>query len=81
MRHLINSTIKDVSRKEKLSYKTITGIVYRLINKEVDWSQYSDLTTLDIDKISDKKGHQDYLTIVSVKTKSYDLSVLAVMDD
>lgn len=81
MRHLINSTIKDVSRKEKLSYKTITRIVHRLINKKVDWSQYLDLTTLGIDEISDKKGHKDYLTIVSVKTKSGDLSVLAVLDN
>ena len=81
MRSLINSTIKDVSLKENLSYKTITRIVHRLINKKVDWSEYSDLTTLGIDEISDKKGHQDYLTIVSVKTKSGDLSVIAVLDD
>ena len=81
MRSLINSTIKDVSRKENLSYKTITRIVNRLINKKVDWSEYSDLMTLGIDEISDKKGHQDYLTIVSVKTKSGDLSVIAVLDD
>jgi len=81
MRSLINSTIKDVSRKASLSYKTITRIVNRLINKKVDWSEYSDLMTLGIDEISDKKGHQDYITIVSVKTKSGDLSVIAVLDD
>ncbi len=58
MRSLINRTIKDVSRKENLSYKTITRIVSILINKRVNWSEYSDLTPLGIDEIRDKKGHQ-----------------------
>ena len=36
MRSLINSTIEDVSRKERVSYKTIVRVVNRQINKEVD---------------------------------------------
>jgi transposase len=41
MRCLINSTIEDVSRKERVSYKTIVRAVRRQINKSVDWSQYT----------------------------------------
>jgi transposase len=81
MRSLINSTIEDVSRKERISYKTIVRAVKRQINTEVDWSQYTDLETLGLDEISDKKGHQDYLVIISVKSKSGELSVIAVLDD
>ena len=81
MRSLINSTIEDVSRKERVSYKTIVRVVNRQVNKAVDWSQYSDLETIGIDEISDKKGYQDYLAIISVKSQSGELSVIAVLND
>ena len=81
MRSLINSTVEDVSRKEKISYKTIVRIVNRQVNNVVDWSEYKDLSTIGIDEISDKKGHQDYLVIISSKSASGELSVLAVLDD
>ena len=81
MRSLINSTISDVSRKEKIGCKTITRALNRLVNKSVDWSQYSDLETIGIDEISNKKGHKDYIAIVSAITKAGDLSVIAVLDE
>jgi transposase len=81
MRCLINSTVEDVSRKESVSYKTIVRAVSRQVNSTVDWSQYTDLNTIGIDEISDKKGHHDYLAIVSTKSKSGVLSVIAVLED
>ena len=81
MRSLINSTVEDVSRKERISYKTIIRVLDRQVNKEVDWSQYSDLETIGIDEISDKKGYQDYLAIISVKSRLDELSVIAVLND
>jgi len=81
MRCLINSTVEDVSRKESVSYKTIVRAVSRQVNSTVDWSQYTDLNTIGIDEISNKKGHHDYLAIVSTKSKSGVLSVIAVLED
>jgi transposase len=81
MRSLINSTIQDVSKKEKISYKTIVRVLDRHVSTEVDWSQYTNLEVLGIDEISDRKGHQDYLEIISTRTKSGELSVIAVLDD
>ncbi|KXO09333.1 Mobile element protein [Moritella sp. JT01] len=81
MRYLINSTVEDVSRKESVSYKTIVRAVSRQVNSTVDWSQYTDLNTIGIDEISNKKGHHDYLAIVSTKSKSGVLSVIAVLED
>lgn len=81
MRNLINSTIEDVSKKLKISYKTVASVVDREVSKEVDWSKYTDLETLGIDEISDRKGHQDYLAIISTKAKSGELSVIAVLTD
>jgi transposase len=81
MRNLINSTIEDVSKKLKISYKTVASVVDREVSKKVDWSKYTDLETLGIDGISDRKGHHDYLAIISTKTKSGELSVIAVLTD
>lgn len=81
MRSLIHSTVQDVSLKEGLSYKTVVAAIDRQVNKRVDWSEYENLETMGIDEISMKKGHQNYVTIVSARAKSGELSVVAVLAD
>ena len=55
LRQLIHSTVEDVSRKERVSYKQVRGLVERLIAKEVDWTRYDNLNTIGIDEIALKK--------------------------
>ena len=81
VRCMINSTAADVARKESISYKTLMSSINRLINKKVDWGKYKDLDIVGIDEISDRKGHKEYITIISVRTKSGELSVIAVLPD
>ncbi|MCP4778711.1 MAG: ISL3 family transposase, partial [Planctomycetaceae bacterium] len=81
LRSLIHSTVQDVSRKEGLGYKALTSSLNRQIHKSVNWSEYRDLETLGIDEITMKKGHDSYVTIVSVRTKSDALSVIGVLPD
>ena len=80
MRQLIHSTIEDVTKKTGISYSTIENSMQYRIGTEVDWSSYSDLHTIGIDEISNRKGHQDYLAVVSVKNKKGKNSVIAVLD-
>lgn len=80
MRQLIHSTIQDVSKKTGLSYSTIHNAVSHRVGEEVDWAKYTDLHTIGIDEISNRKGHQDYLTVVSVKNKKGENSIIAVLD-
>jgi transposase len=51
-----------------------------IVHKQVDWSQYTDLETLGIDEISNRKGHQDFVAVISAKNKQGHLSVLGVLD-
>ena len=81
LRCVINSTVLDVARKECLSYRTIVTALKNNIKTQVDWSQYKDLNTIGIDEISDRKGHQDFIAIISAKDKHGKLSVIAVLDD
>ena len=79
-RMVINSTIADVAKKERIGYKSVVSAINRQVNKEVDWEQYEKLGILGIDEISNKKGHQEYYTIISSKTADK-LSVIAVLTD
>jgi len=80
-RQLIHSTIEDVGKKEHISSEIVESSLNRGVNIAVDWSIYTNLETIGIDEIAVKKGHNDYLTIVSVKDKAGELSVIAVLPD
>ncbi len=76
----VNSTVWDVSIKEGISYEIVRGIIDRHIAKEVDWQAIKNLKIIGIDEISLKKGHQDFVTIVTGRMdgKTVDLGMLAL---
>ena len=76
---LVNATVEDVSRKERLAYDRVLGIVDRHICAEVDWSQYSALDTLGLDEIALRKGHRDYVVIVTARLKHGHVVLLGVL--
>ena len=61
----VNSTISDVSIKEGVGYEAIRGIIDRGIKKEVDWEAIRKLDVIGVDEISLKKGHKDFVAIVT----------------
>lgn len=61
----VNSTVLDVSIKEGIGYEAVRGIIDRSIAKSVDWRTIKNLKIIGIDEISLKKGHQDFVTIVT----------------
>ena len=80
-RQLIHSTVEDVGKKEGISSEIVESSLNRVVNVSIEWSMYTDLETIGIDEIAIRKGHNNYLTIVSVKDKLGDLSVIAVLPD
>jgi transposase len=51
------------------------------ISTEVDWNLYTDLSTIGIDEVSNRKGYKDFVAIISARDKWGDLSILAVLDN
>ena len=78
---LVNATVEDVSRKERLAYDKVLGIVDRYICTEVDWSQYSALETIGLDEIALKKGHRDFVVIVTARLKHGRVVLLGVLEN
>lgn len=77
---LINTTIEDVSLKEDLGYKAVEGVFDRYIHRRVNWKQITRLDVIGLDEISLKKGHKQYVTIVTGRRGERTI-ILAVLPD
>jgi len=77
---LVNSTVEDVSIKEELGYEAVMGSIQRHLASEVDWRAFRRLGVLGIDEISLKKGHQDFVVIVTARIGDV-VHIVAVLED
>ena len=77
---LVNSTVQDVCMKEDIGYEAVMGILDRHIQGEADWNQFTRLDVLGLDEISLKKGHRDFVTIVTGRLAD-ETCILGVLAD
>jgi transposase len=76
---LVGSTVMDVSLKERLCYDAVLGALERRIEAKVDWLVYSELGVLGMDEIALKKGHRDFVTIVTARLENERVVLLGVL--
>ena len=81
LRDLINSTITDVSMKRGIGEAAVEGIINRHIHQQVDWQKIKAIPLLGIDEIALKKGHKDFVVIVSAINEQGEKHILAVLPD
>ncbi len=74
----VNSTVSDVSIKDDIGYDAVTGIISRRIAVRADWKEIRMIDVLD--EISLKKGHKDFVTIVTAISGGRTV-ILAVLED
>tara|TARA_B100000378_G_scaffold275867_1_gene272684 strand:- start:39 stop:1277 length:1239 start_codon:yes stop_codon:yes gene_type:complete len=80
MRMLINSTVQDVASKEHESYDCIEGALRRQVQAKVDWDEFLEIPQLGLDEIALKKGHKDFVVIVSARIEDV-TKIIAVLPD
>src|SRR5215471_11904289 len=75
---LVNSTVQDTSIKEDIGYEAIMGIIDRYIERDINWAAVPRLDVLGLDEISLKKGHRDFVAIITgrIETETVILGVL-----
>ena len=66
--------------KEAIGYEAIMGIIDRHIQGEVDWNQFAHLGILGLDEISLKKGHRNFVAIVTGRLDDTTV-ILGVLSD
>jgi transposase len=78
---LVNATVEDVSIKEGEAYDCVLGVLERRISASVDWGQYAALGVIGLDEIAIKKGHRNYVVIVTARLAEGRVVILAVLPD
>jgi len=63
-----------------VGYESIMGIIDRYISTEVNWESIRRLDVIGIDEIALKKGHKDFVTIVTMRVGNT-TRILAVLKD
>lgn len=77
---VINSTIVDCSKKQHISEEEVEGIIDRNIETSIDWEIYESIPVIGIDEIAIKKGHKDYVVIISTVGEQ-GVEIIAVLED
>jgi transposase len=75
----IGSAISDVARKEGVSYDTVLGAIERLVRTNVDWTQLKELEVLGLDEIALKKGHRDFVVLLTARQPDGELKLLGIL--
>jgi transposase len=65
MSAMVGSTVSDVGAKEDVGYEAVTGIIGRRAESGADRDSFRQLGIIGIDEISLKKGHDDFVTIIT----------------
>ena len=78
---LIGSTIADVARKERTTYDSVLGALRRQLAATVNWAELQQLEILGLDEIALKKGHRDFVVLVTARQADGQLKLLSILPD
>ena len=77
----IGSTVSDVARKEEATQDIVLGAIERLVRTTIDWREIKKIEAIGIDEIALKKGHRDFVALVTARLPQGELKLLAVLPD
>ncbi|CAG0908189.1 unnamed protein product, partial [Cyprideis torosa] len=65
----------------EVSYDAVEGCIDRHVGKTVDWDQVAPFMTLGLDEIALRKGHRDFVCVVTALDRKDQVMVLAILPD
>ncbi len=68
-------------RKLDISEETVTGVLDRWVTSKINWDELKRLSILGLDEIALKRGHRDYIVLVTTPLAPQGVEVLAVLAD
>jgi transposase len=81
LRQLIHSTVSDVAPKQAVNYDAVLGALQRGVARPVNWDECTALPVLGMDEIALRKGHRDFVVIVTRRRDDGTLALLGVLAD
>ena len=76
---LVNSTVADVAKRLAISEESVNGVLERWLSVQVDWTTFDELEVVGVDEISLKRGHRNFVVLVTAHSKSSGVKLLAVL--
>ena len=76
----VNATLSDVAQKEGVSSDALQGLLDRTIDSSAPWDCLSSIEIVGIDEIALKKGHRDFVAIVTGQSGD-ETHILGVLED
>lgn len=80
LKSLINSTMSDVSRKEGIGEGVLSRLLDSHVDTKINWKDVAEIGQLGIDEIALKKGHKDFVTIITSRCNGV-IQLLGVLKD
>ena len=77
---MVQSTAQDTSIKEDIGYEAIMGIIDRAIEREMKWEDVPRFEVIGLDEISWKKGHRDFVAIITGRMET-ETVIVGVLPD
>jgi len=71
----------DVASKLTISDETVLGVLKRWVSPQVHWHEFEHIKVVGIDAIALKRGHRDYVTLITVPLMPQGVAVLAILAD
>jgi len=78
---VLGSTLSDVARKERTTYDSVLGALRRQLAATVNWEEIQQLEILGLDEIALKKGHRDFVVLITTRQADGQLKLLGVLPD
>ncbi|GAG79499.1 unnamed protein product, partial [marine sediment metagenome] len=75
MLQLIGSTLTDVAKKENLTQAILQGVMDCYQIDKVNWKSIQRIGLLGLDEIAIKKGYNDYVTLITSRYESANVSI------
>ena len=79
LRFLVNFTVVDVANKLSITEEIVTGVLNRWLTTQVNWDRFQRIEILGIDEIALKRGHRDYVVLVTTPLSARGVEILAIL--
>lgn len=76
---MVQTTLADLSIKEDIGYKELEAVLDRWIACKADWRTLKRLRVLGLDEIALRKGHGDFVVLVTAQLTDGTVRIVAVL--
>jgi transposase len=79
LRQCVHQTLVDVCLRAEVAYDALEGVLDHYLKAKVDWSSFQRLDTLGIDELALRKGHGNFVVLITSRQSDGAVRVVTVL--